>query len=103
MSAIAGRSFASGPYQSTFLITHGLEPRADLKIMRQLRGVEDIKLLCAGPGRLGQALGITMAHNGWPIDKRPFLLRPSEKEYRVRADRRVERAACCCQEKVLAN
>ena len=30
--------------------------------------------LCAGPGRVGQALGITREHHGLPLDRTPFKL-----------------------------
>jgi DNA-3-methyladenine glycosylase len=47
--------------------------------MRARRGIDDIRLLCAGPGRLCQALGITRIHDGLPLDAPPFRLeaRPS--------------------------
>ncbi len=32
------------------------------------------RLLCSGPGRLTEALGITDAHNGLPLDRAPFEL-----------------------------
>jgi DNA-3-methyladenine glycosylase len=32
--------------------------------------------LCAGPGRLTQALGISVALDGKPLDEPPFLLQP---------------------------
>jgi DNA-3-methyladenine glycosylase len=40
------------------------------------RGVTDPRLLCSGPGRLCQALGITREHDGLRIDRPPFRLRP---------------------------
>ena len=39
--------------------------------------LEDERLLCAGPGRVGQALGITRQHDGLPLDRWPFELRPA--------------------------
>ena len=32
--------------------------------MRERRGLEEPRLLCAGPGRLCQALGVTREHDG---------------------------------------
>jgi DNA-3-methyladenine glycosylase len=42
--------------------------------MRRRRGVTDEQLLCSGPGRLCQALGITHAQNGVDLIKPPFEL-----------------------------
>ena len=42
--------------------------------MRRRRGVHDERQLCAGPGRLCEALAITDAHNGAALDKAPFVL-----------------------------
>ena len=38
--------------------------RAGLDAMRARRGLDDARLLCAGPGRLCQALGVTREHDG---------------------------------------
>ena len=46
-----------------------LEPLAGLDAMRARRGVEDERLLCSGPGRLCQALGVTREHDGLPLDR----------------------------------
>ena len=43
--------------------------------MRSRRGLDDERLLCSGPGRLCQALGITRAEDGLPLDRPPFELR----------------------------
>jgi DNA-3-methyladenine glycosylase len=43
--------------------------------MRRRRGTQDVRLLCAGPGRLCEALGITHAQNGLALDAPPFELR----------------------------
>jgi DNA-3-methyladenine glycosylase len=43
--------------------------------MRARRGVDEPRLLCSGPGRVCQALGITREHDGLPLDEPPFELR----------------------------
>ena len=57
------------------VLLRALEPIVGLSAMRRRRGVEDIRLLCSGPGRLCEALGVTAAHNGLPVDRAPFELR----------------------------
>ena len=56
------------------VLIRALEPRVGLEQMAQRRGLSDPRLLCSGPGRLGQALGITMAHYGLPLDRPPFFV-----------------------------
>ena len=51
--------------------------RADggIDVMRERRGLDDLRALCSGPGKLCQALGITREHDGRPLDRPPFELR----------------------------
>jgi DNA-3-methyladenine glycosylase len=56
------------------VLIRALMPTEGLTIMRRRRGVHDERLLCAGPGRLCQALAITGAYNGAALDKAPFAL-----------------------------
>ena len=57
------------------VLLRALEPTRGLEEMRGRRGAHDVRLLCAGPGRLCQALGVTHAHDGLPLDEPPFELR----------------------------
>jgi DNA-3-methyladenine glycosylase len=56
-------------------LVRALEPTAGLDEQRRRRGVEDVRALCSGPGKLCQALGITRAQDGLPLDRPPFRLR----------------------------
>lgn len=56
------------------VLIRALQPTHGLEQMRQRRGMDPERLLCAGPGRVGQALGISMAHYGQPLDKQPFAV-----------------------------
>ena len=56
------------------VLIRALMPTAGLAAMRHRRGVDEERLLCAGPGRLCQALAITDAHYGLAIDRAPFAL-----------------------------
>ena len=56
------------------VLIRALAPTHGLAAMRRRRGVRDERLLCSGPGRLTQALGITHAHNALALDRPPFEL-----------------------------
>jgi DNA-3-methyladenine glycosylase len=57
------------------VLIRALEPTAGLAAMRRRRGVDDARALCSGPGKLCEALGVTIRHNGLPLDHAPFELR----------------------------
>jgi len=71
------------------VLIRALEPAAGLAIMRERRGVSDPLRLCSGPGRLSQALGITGALDGQPLDQPPFVVRGRPEPFRVAAGRRI--------------
>jgi DNA-3-methyladenine glycosylase len=65
------------------VLIRALEPLAGLDAMRERRGLDSLPLLCAGPGRLCQALGVTREHDGLPLDEPPFELRERQAEVEV--------------------
>jgi DNA-3-methyladenine glycosylase len=56
------------------VLLRALEPAHGMEEMRTRRGVDDVRLLCSGPGRLCQALGVTHEHDGLPLDEPPFAV-----------------------------
>jgi DNA-3-methyladenine glycosylase len=56
------------------VLLRALEPTHGLDTMRMRRGLDERRLLCAGPGRLCQALAVTREHDGLPLDEPPFRL-----------------------------
>jgi DNA-3-methyladenine glycosylase len=73
------------------VLIRALEPTRGLAVMRERRGVDDLRLLCSGPGRLGEALGVTHALNGARLDRKPFRLvpRPEDDLGRVASGTRI--------------
>ncbi len=58
----------------TGVLLRALEPTHGIDRMQARRRLDDPKLLCAGPGRLTQALALSSEHDGLPLDRWPFEL-----------------------------
>jgi DNA-3-methyladenine glycosylase len=71
------------------VLLRAVEPTVGLDVMRFRRGLDDARLLCAGPGRLTQALGITGEHNGQSVLAAPFELTPPQVPLDVAVSRRI--------------
>lgn len=56
------------------VLIRAVEPLEGVATMRRRRGLSDERLLCAGPGRLCEALAISVRHNGLTLDRPPFQL-----------------------------
>jgi DNA-3-methyladenine glycosylase len=69
--------------EASAVLIRALEPTQGLELMCERRGLDDVRLLCAGPGRLTQALGVTRDHDGLALDRPPFELRPRQGDVEV--------------------
>lgn len=71
------------------VLVRAIEPTAGLPVMRRRRGLKEVRLLCSGPGRLCEALGITRTQNGFALDAPPFELFAREGKVDVVAGPRI--------------
>lgn len=62
------------------VLIRALEPTAGLEQMRARRGGRPDTDLCSGPGKLTEALGVGLEHNGADLGRDPFLLLPPAGE-----------------------
>ncbi len=56
------------------VLIRALQPTHGLAAMRRRRKLKDERSLCSGPGKLCEALGITIKHSELPLDQVPFAL-----------------------------
>lgn len=71
------------------VLIRAMEPTSGLETMARRRGLDNPKLLCAGPGRVCQALGIGAAHDGLSLLAAPFFLSGAEKPPDVTSGLRI--------------
>jgi DNA-3-methyladenine glycosylase len=71
------------------VLIRALQPTHGIAAMRRRRRLHDERSLCSGPGKLTEALGITMAHNGLPLDAPPIALLARENEPDIAAGVRI--------------
>jgi DNA-3-methyladenine glycosylase len=62
------------PGSASAVLIRALQPTHGLRTMRRRRKLNDERLLCSGPGKLTEAIGITNAHTGLPLDAPPIAI-----------------------------
>lgn len=71
------------------VLIRALEPQHGLGQMQSRRGGMSERQLCSGPGKLCQALGVDLGHNGLPLDQAPFQLRAAIESHDVATGPRI--------------
>src|SRR5712671_1309289 len=56
------------------VLIRALQPTRGIAAMRRRRGMHDERSLCSGPGKLCEALAITIKHSELPLDTPPIAL-----------------------------
>lgn len=67
-------NLVAGTEPGSAVLIRALAPETGVELMRGRRGVEPLRSLCSGPGKLCQALDITRAHDGLALDTPPFAI-----------------------------
>jgi DNA-3-methyladenine glycosylase len=71
------------------VLIRALRPTIGIDRMRQRRGISTERLLCSGPGRLCEGLGITREQNGLALDRAPFALFAAEARAEIAKGPRI--------------
>ncbi len=74
------------------VLIRALEPTEGIDQMRQRRGMEPLRALCSGPGKLTQALGISLGDNGTDLEHGAVTISRRPRAWRevgISVDRRI--------------
>lgn len=71
------------------VLVRALVPEHGIDVMQRRRGMENVRRLCAGPGRLCQALDVTGDLNGASLFGGPFSLRSQPSPGVIQAGPRI--------------
>jgi DNA-3-methyladenine glycosylase len=71
------------------VLIRAIQPIVGLQTMYDRRGLSDVRLLCSGPGKLGQALAIVHSYNGMALNEPPFELIPAKNSVDVVCGSRI--------------
>jgi DNA-3-methyladenine glycosylase len=64
------------------VLIRALEPVEGIELMRARRGLDRLESLCSGPGKLTQAMGITLDHNATDLYKGPIVISAAARSWR---------------------
>jgi DNA-3-methyladenine glycosylase len=78
-----------GEGSASAVLIRAIQPTEGLASMRRRRGLKDDRLLCSGPGKLCEALGISRAQDSLPLDEPPFELRARIENPEIAAGVRI--------------
>jgi DNA-3-methyladenine glycosylase len=71
------------------VLIRALQPTEGLAAMRRRRGLHEPRALCSGPGKVCEALGVTIKHNGLALDRAPFELRARARKPEIAVGVRI--------------
>jgi DNA-3-methyladenine glycosylase len=71
------------------VLIRALEPTVGLAAMRRRRGLSEPRALCSGPGKLCEALGVTIKQYGLPLNRPPFELRARQSSPDIAVGERI--------------
>ena len=66
--------------EAAAVLIRALEPTDEIELMRERRGPKPDHELCSGPGKLTEALGISLSDNERDLSEAPFMLLAPEDE-----------------------
>ena len=78
-----------GEGSASAVLIRALAPTQGLAAMRRRRGLQDERALCSGPGKLCEALGITIKHSALPLDQPPIALYARPKKVEIATGIRI--------------
>ncbi len=67
-------NLVGGTHHGSAVLIRAIEPTHGVATMQARRGLVDIRALCSGPGKLAQAMAVTGALTGLPLDRPPFAI-----------------------------
>jgi DNA-3-methyladenine glycosylase len=65
------------------VLIRAVQPTHGIPAMRRRRRLHDERSLCSGPGKLCEALGITIKHSELPLDRPPIALHARTTEVEI--------------------